>query len=224
MKLGVLFSGGKDSTYALFKAKKEHDITCLITVKSENLDSYMFHTPNIDITKLQADSMEIPLITVMSKGQKELELADLKKAIFKAIKLYQIEGIVTGAIESVYQASRVQQICSELKLWCFNPLWQIDQIQVLNELLENNFKVIIGGIAAYPFDESWLGKELNKTTINELNELKSKYQVNPSGEGGEFESLVLNAPCFKKEIIIKKYSKKYSNHAGIYNIKEAELK
>ena len=113
MKLAALFSGGKDSTLAIYKTMLDHEISCLITIRSLNPDSYMFHTPAIDLTKLQAKSVNIPLITVETKGIKEVELNDLKTAIKKAISDYNIEGIITGAVESVYQATRIQKICKK---------------------------------------------------------------------------------------------------------------
>ncbi|MBT3721097.1 diphthine--ammonia ligase [archaeon] len=224
MKLAALFSGGKDSTLAIYKTMLDHEISCLITIRSLNPDSYMFHTPAIDLTKLQAKSVNIPLITVETKGIKEVELNDLKTAIKKAISDYNIEGIITGAVESVYQATRIQKICNELDLWCFNPIWQKDQIELLKELVQNNFKVIFTGIAAYPLDETWLGKEINNEIIEKLIEYQKKYKINPAGEGGETESLVTYAPFFKKKILIKNYEIDYENHAGRMNITEAVLK
>ena len=107
MNLGVLFSGGKDSTYAAWLAKKSgYKISCLITLESENPESYMFHTPAIEKTKTQAQVMNIPLISHKTKGKKEAELKDLEAVIKQAIKKYKIEGIVTGAVESVYQESK----------------------------------------------------------------------------------------------------------------------
>src|SRR3989339_1541107 len=114
MRLGVLFSGGKDSCYAMHLAKQQHEIVCLITLRSENKESYMFHTPNISITELQAEAIGLPLLTADTLGKKEDELADLKKAIQKAKDMFAIQGIVTGAIESVYQASRIQKLCDEI--------------------------------------------------------------------------------------------------------------
>jgi len=128
MKLGVLFSGGKDSTYALYLAKKfSHEIACIITMDSQNKDSYMFHTP-VDNVGYLAARMQLPLIKFSTQGKKEKELVDLKKAIKLAIKKYEIEGVVTGAVASTYQASRMQKICNELDIYCFNPLWQKNQI------------------------------------------------------------------------------------------------
>lgn len=223
MKLGVLFSGGKDSCYAIYKAGKEHDIVCLITMASENPDSYMFHTPNIELAKLQADSLNIPLVFGRTKGEKEKELKDLKDLIKKAKEKYKIEGIVTGAIRSEYQASRIQKICDELKLKCVNPLWHKDQVELLNELLQNKFEVIITRVAAYPFDESLLGKKIDEEVIKKLADMQKKYHINPSGEGGEIETFVVNCPLFKKRIEILKFSKKYSNNEGSFTIEKAEL-
>ena len=70
MKLGVLFSGGKDSTYAAYLEKqKGNEIVCLITLQSENKESYMFHTPNIKYSKMQAKAFKIPIIYKKTKGR-----------------------------------------------------------------------------------------------------------------------------------------------------------
>ncbi|MCW8965712.1 MAG: diphthine--ammonia ligase [Candidatus Pacearchaeota archaeon] len=204
MRLGLLFSGGKDSTYAGFLANKEgYDLACLISIYSENKDSFMFHTPSIDKTKKQAEVMNIPLIIQETKGKKEDELKDLEKAIRKAKEECDIEGVVTGAIESVYQASRVQKICDKLNLECFNPLWQKDELEYLNELVRERFEVIIVSVAAYPLDKKWLGRKIDKKFISEVRELKDKFKIHPAGEGGEFETFVIDCPLFKRGLKIK---------------------
>jgi ABC transporter with metal-binding/Fe-S-binding domain ATP-binding protein len=206
MKLATLFSGGKDSVYSSYLAKKQgHEIACLITIYSENKESYMFHTPSIEKTRYQAESMNLPLMIHKTRGEKEEELKDLEDAIKKAIKKYKIEGIVTGAIRSVYQASRIQKICDKLKIKCVNPLWQKEEIEYLNELLENNFKVMIIGVFAYPLNQSWLGRIIDKKFIEEVKELNERYKIHPAGEGGEFETFVLDCPLFKKPLEIKSY-------------------
>ena len=203
MKLGILFSGGKDSTYSAWLAKEfGYELTCLISIFSKNPESYMFHTPSIKQVKKQAQIMEIPLIIQKTKGEKEEELKDLEKAIQKAIKKYKIEGIVTGAIQSIYQSSRIQKICNKLNLECFNPLWQKNEEEYLAELIQNKFKVILVGVFAYPLNESYLGKEINQEFIKEINELNKRHKIHLAGEGGEFETFVLNCPLFKKEFNI----------------------
>ena len=204
MKVGVLFSGGKDSTYACYLAKKEgHEVKCLITLFSKNPESFMFHTPAIELTKKQAELMGLPIVIRETLGEKERELKDLKRAIEKAKIKYNLQGIVTGAVASNYQAERIQKICNSLGLECFNPLWQKDQIELLKEILKNNFEVIISGVAAFPLNEKWIGKKIDGSFIEQVEELQEKYKVNPAGEGGEFETLVINCLLFKKKLKIK---------------------
>ncbi len=223
MQLGVLFSGGKDSTLALNYAAEKEEVACLITIASENKESYMFHTPNIGITSLQAQALGLPQITKITKGEKEKELAELSYAIAQAKREYQIEGVVTGAIESVYQAERVQRICYHSGLWCFNPLWKHDQRALLKELLERKFNVIISGVFAYPLDEKWLGKQIDSKMIEKLLELQQKYGLSPSGEGGEIETTVLDAPMFKSKIEIMDYCIEAKGNSGVFEIKQARL-
>ena len=223
MRLGVLFSGGKDSTLALHLAAEKEEVACLITVVSKNKESYMFHTPNIDVTALQAEALGLPLVSVATEGQKEEELADLETAIAEAKSKFQIDGVVTGAVESVYQASRVQRICNRLDVWCFNPLWKHDQKALLETLVEKNFKVVISGIFAYPLDEKWLGKQIDPQVIARLVELQGQYGISPSGEGGEIETTVLDAPMFKKKIEILDFAVEAKGNCGVFQIKQARL-
>ncbi|MDO8517548.1 MAG: diphthine--ammonia ligase [Nanoarchaeota archaeon] len=203
MKLGVLFSGGKDSMYAAYLEKKKgNELTCLISIYSENKESFMFHTPSIEKVEKQAEVMEIPLVIWKTKGEKEKELKDLEEAIKHAKEKYKIEGIVTGALRSVYQTERIQKICDKLKLKCINPLWQKDEFEYLDELLKNKFKVVIVGVFAYPLNEKWLGREIDKKFIGDVRKLYEKYKIHPAGEGGEFESFVLDCPLFKRALKI----------------------
>lgn len=222
MKLAVLFSGGKDSTYAAYLAKKDgNELACLISIHSENKDSYMFHTPSISKTEKQAEVMDIPLIIHKTKGIKEEELKDLEEAIKLSIEKYQIGGIVTGALHSDYQASRIQFICDKLKIECVNPLWHKDEIEYLKELIENKFKIIIIAIAADGLSRNWLGREINNEFIGDVKILKEKYKIHPAGEGGEFETFVLDCPLFKKPLKIK--DKKISSNGEYSHRMEVEV-
>lgn len=200
-RCAILFSGGKDSTMAAYLAKKKgYELACLITILSENPESYMFHTPSIQKTKQQAKVMNIPLIVDKTKGEKEKELKDLERAIKTAKKKYKIDCIVTGALHSEYQASRIQKICDKLKLECFNPLWHKDEHKYLKELIKHKFKVIVIGVAAYPLNGSWLGRKIDNEFIEDVKELHEKYKIHVAGEGGEFETFVLDCPLFERPL------------------------
>ncbi len=206
---------------SLIRAQRYHEVSCLITIRSRRSDSYMFHTPNIHLTELQAIALNKPLITQWTDGYKEKELIDLKKALVKSINEFGVEGIVTGAIRSVYQASRVQRLCDELGLWCFNPLWLESQEVVLKEVLNNNIKAIISSVAGYPLTRDFLGKELDSEVINKL--ISYNNIINPAGEGGEIETTVIDSPLFNKRIVIRNSMISYENYSGTYLINDAEL-
>jgi ABC transporter with metal-binding/Fe-S-binding domain ATP-binding protein len=223
MRVGVLFSGGKDSCLALHKAMRFHDVVCLISLTSENQESYMFHVPNIEVTGRQAEAVGLPIVQRRTKGKKEKELEDLKKAISRAKADCDLEGIVTGAVKSIYQSTRVQRICKRLDLWCFNPLWLKDEIELLNEVVKGKYEVIISGVFAFPLDKEFLGRKLDKNMIQRLERLKEEYGLSPAGEGGEIETTVTDAPFFKKRLEILDYDVSYKDYSGVFRIKDLRL-
>jgi asparagine synthase (glutamine-hydrolysing) len=224
MKIGSLFSGGKDSVFSSYKAENQgHKLECLITIISTNPESYMYHVPNIDLTKLQAEAMDIPIITRETKGEKEKELDDLKLAVEIAKKEYNIEGLVNGAIYSNYQLKRVQNICSDYGLKCISPLWKLRPKDMLLEMLDAGFQIIMSAVAAGGLGPDWLGKELTVDAVEELSDLHETCYVCTGGEGGEFETLVLDAPLFKKRLTILDATPSWDGQAGVYMVKKAEL-
>ena len=221
MKLAILFSGGKDSTMTIYKALKEgHEVKYLISLISENPASYMFHYPNINLTSVQADLMNISLITKQTKGEKEKELVDLKEVI-ASIK-NEIDGIGAGALASKYQYERVGNICKELGLKTYTPCWLEDDEKHWKEILSSGFEVVITGIAAEGFSKKWLGRKIDDKGLEELKQLKKKYKIHMGLEGGEGESFVLDCPLFKKKIEIMESEKimdgEFSGHLVIKKI------
>lgn len=223
--LGVLFSSGKDSTYAMHLMKNQnYKISCLISLESSNKDSYMFHTPNISLVKSQSKCLNIPLVLQKTEGFKEDELKDLERAIIKAKEKFFIEGIVTGAVYSNYQRERIENICDKLGLKIFSPLWHHEQEKLLRELLRNKFRVIISSIACDGLSEKWLGRVIDLNAVDELVKLNKKIGINVAGEGGEYESLVLDCPMFNSKIeIVEAVNKMESEFAGRFDVKKIRL-
>jgi len=204
LKAGVLFSGGKDSTYAAWLAKKQgHALACLITLYSENPDSYMFHTPSIKKTKQQAKIMNLPIIIQKTEGKKEAELEDLENAIKSAKEKYNINAIISGALASNYQKSRIENICKNLNLKSITPLWNENEFSYLQKLVNDKFRVIITGVSAYPLNGSWLGRKIDQAFIEDVKKLHEKYKIHPAGEGGEFETFVIDCPLFGSPLEVK---------------------
>lgn len=223
MRLAALVSGGKDSLYAAYLASKEHSIAFIVSIISENPESYMFHVPNAALVAKQAESMQLPLIQKSTKGEKEKELSDLKNALV-GIK-DKIDGVVSGAVQSNYQKNRINKICSDLNLISLAPLWHKEPAELLRSMLSAGFEIIITAVAAPPLDESWLGRKIDEETIKELIKLNKQYGISIVGEGGEFETFVINCPLFKKKLKIIKAKKQWDakTKSGVLIIKEVAL-
>ena len=214
-----LFSGGKDSTLALHKAHDIGiDVDLLITIVSENKNSYMFHYPNSKFTELQAEALGKKHLFYSTKGEKEKELDDLKKVLEEN----NVKTLITGATYSKYQADRINKIAKDLGIEHIAPLWHIDPLEELEELARN-YEVIVTAVAAEGLDDTFLGKRIDAELIKRLEDLSKRKGINMLFEGGEAESFVLDAPLFAKKIKIIKASTSWNGTTGIYAIEEAML-
>ena len=223
MNVAVLFSGGKDSTMAVYAAMEAgDDVRYLLSMKSRNDESYMFHVPNIHLTDLLAEALDISIMSVETDGVKEEELQDLKTA-FENLKSLGVEAIYTGALYSVYQKSRIERLGDEVGLKIISPYWHVDEVEYMRKIVSLGFEIIISGVAAWGLDESWLGRVIDDECIDELMVLNEKYRVDVAFEGGEAETLAVDGPIFKKRVKVLKYKKEWHLDSGVYIIEDAVL-
>ena len=220
MRVGALFSGGKDSTYAAYLLQQQGwEVTRLLTMIPRSSESYMFHHPNVRWTGLQANAMGMEHKRVETDGVKESELEDLERLL----EGEDTDGFVSGAIASDYQWSRINEVCERLGRPLFSPLWRRSQRAILEDMIDAGFRILIVGVYAEGLDESWLGREMTSEALQELSELEGRYGMNVSGEGGELETFVIEGPNFSKGIAIKDAEKRVSRDSGVYEINDAVL-
>ena len=222
MKLAALISGGKDSLLALYKAHKlGHSVDYLLTMEPESDESYMFHHPNIWITDLISKTLNIPLIKGRTHGLKEEELKDLD-LLFDRVE-NNVEGIITGALASTYQKTRIEKLCEKRGLEALSPLWGFSGERLWKELLEHDFRVMITSVASNGLDDEWLGKIVDKKDYLELKSLSKKYRFHLGFEGGEAETLVLDMPLYKGRINVIEAESSWTGGSGKYKINKAVL-
>ncbi len=217
MGYAALFSGGKDSTLALWRAQKLGlEIEYLITVLPRRDDSYMFHKPNLHLVPELAESLEIELFEIRTSGEKETELEDLKDGL----KELDISGLIVGAVASNYQMERIENLSEELDLDIFAPLWNKPQSELLRDIVDNGFRAVIVSVSAMGLDQEWLGEEIDDELIERLKKLEQEYGINVSGEGGEYESLVLDGPNFDRGFIIERKNSSWNGRRGKLEIEK----
>jgi ABC transporter with metal-binding/Fe-S-binding domain ATP-binding protein len=223
MKVAVLYSGGKDSSLAVHRARRAgYEVAALISAIPLRNDSWMFHRPNIEHAKVQAACMGIPWHRVQVSGEKEREVEELLREIPSIIKGLGVGALCTGAIASRYQRERVARICNELGLAEFSPLWGEPEESLLRELLDLGFEVYFSSVSAEGLGRDWLGTLLDKTRVESLLRLKERYSINASGEGGEYETFVCDSPLFSKRIRVVEAETVWARNSGTWNIKRLE--
>jgi len=225
MKAAVAYSGGKDSTRAVYECIKAGDeVCCLLNVIPDTPESYLFHYPNTRWTKLQAEALNLPLLSREVKGADEAEeLNALTELLAEAAAKYSVNCLYTGAVASRYQRRRFEEAASTVGLKCINPLWGMSGEQILKDLLRLGFKTIIVSVSAAGLGPEWLGRVIDKAAIELLKKVNKRYGVNLSFEGGEAETFVLDAPIFTKSIEITSSETRWDGYVGFFIIKEARL-
>jgi ABC transporter with metal-binding/Fe-S-binding domain ATP-binding protein len=196
MSWAALTSGGKDSILSCQKALDSgKDVRYLVTARPKNPDSYMFHSANLDAVPVIARVSHMEYVEIATHGRKEEELADLEAGL----AALDIEGVIAGAVASVYQAERVRTICDQLGLELFTPLWYMDTEALVREVADRlDARIVV--TAAEGLDESYLGARFDADLIDRLKKVAATYRINIAGEGGEYESLTLNAPFYSRPV------------------------
>ena len=225
MKLAALFSGGKDSTFAIHMAQKQgHKVTCLLSVFTKSEESHLLHHPNLQWTKLQSESMKIPQLTIHSTSDEtDDELFALETLLKNAKEQFHIEGLVHGGIKSQFQKEKFETLCSKLDLIAVTPLWNAEPEQYMNDLLDSNFVFIMITVSSDGLDDTWLGKTISKSDIDTLKHLSDKFGFNLNFEGGEAETFVVNCPLFSNSVKINQTKKIWDGYRGRFEIMDAEL-
>lgn len=220
MRLAAMYSGGKDSTFAMYLAEQMgHEIVCLVTVRPEDRASWIFHTPNLSVVPVMAEAMGKELVTVPSDGTEEGDMAAMRDALSGL----DIDGIVVGALWSDYQWDRMNLICGDLGLYVLAPLWRKDQDTVYDEMVSAGVEAIIVGVFAEGLDERWLGRRLDTDTKRELCRLRDRYGISIMGEGGEYESMTLDSPMHLKRLVIDGSEKRMERNVGTFDVTSVRL-
>jgi len=221
MKTAILFSGGKDSTMALYWClQNAYTVKYLVSAFPANPDSMLFHTSNIELVRLISEAIGIELIEVPIKSQDDKgESKELKEAL----KKLDIDSIAVGGVSSNYQGKIFGKMAEELGVEFLAPYWNVPHEQLIQEAIDAGFKIIFTSVSADGLDKSWLGKTLDSATFEELKQLCKKYRINIGGEGGEYCTTVIDGPIFQKKIKILEAETQFSGMSGKYIIKKAEL-
>lgn len=215
MRLAALYSGGKDSTFALYLAHQMgHEISFLVNIVPSDEASWLFHTPNLDIVPCMSEALDIPLITAASDGSENGDMDALRDVLSDL----DIEGVIVGALWSDYQWDRMNLVLGDLDLVMVAPLWRKDQDMVYDEMVAAGIEAVIVGTFADGLGEEWLGRPIDTEAKKELLALRERYGISIMGEGGEYESLTLDSPMHNKRLKIVSSEKDVRSSSGTMKV------
>jgi len=222
LRLCALLSGGKDSNYALYKALKEgHEVVCITVVKPKKEDSWLFHSVYPELAILQANAMgfhdKVHLVEV--SGEKDVELNEFESHIIALRKHINFDGILCGAISSRYQLSRFELIAKKIGVELYAPLWGVDQEQYMRLLVKEGFIFIITKISTMGLSREFIARPITLEHVENMIKLSQKYRFNPAFEGGEAETLVLDAPHFNYRLCLEGTVKSLSEFEHFFEIR-----
>ncbi|MCE4611361.1 MAG: diphthine--ammonia ligase [Desulfurococcales archaeon] len=201
-----LLSGGKDSNYALYRALREGwEPACIVVVRPLRSDSWMFHTALLEAPKLQAEAMGLAdrVVEVEVSGVREREVEELAEALERLWSERGFEVLVGGGLASHYQRRRFEAIASKLGVDIYSPAWGLDPEYYMRMLVEEGFRFIISRTSAWGLDWRLVGRIVEGDLLEDVLERARRHGFHPAFEGGEAETLVVDAPHYKKSLCIE---------------------
>lgn len=192
-KVASLWSGGKDSCFACYKAKLEgYRITSLINFTDSRGSGSVSHGLSADIIRKQARLIGIPFL---QKAMPQKGYRDAFKTFIEELKIKDgIKGIVFGDIYLQEHRDWIDKVCEELKVEAILPIWTRDTKRLIKEIIDSGFKSIVVSVRKDILGEEWLGREIDKRFIEDLMAIGN---IDLCGEKGEFHTFVYDGPIFK---------------------------
>ncbi len=197
VKAVALFSGGKDSLYALHLVEKQGVTVDNLLTLLPTLPWPSPHAKNIEALKMLAESMG-----------KQLTIVDFKKeeAFVEELKSLEVDALVAGDINVEAHLTGLQDVCGKVGLELLEPIYGRDTSELFGEIFGLEFKALITGVNLSCMGEEWLGFVISEETGAEF--LSKIGSVDPLGENGEFHTLVLDCPLYAKPFKVKSVEKK----------------
>ncbi|MCM3718136.1 diphthine--ammonia ligase [Fictibacillus phosphorivorans] len=198
-KTAVCWSGGKDCCLALDQLLKEkHEMVCLLSMVSKEHARNHAHGIQLEILRLQAEALGLPLVLVNSAGDYE---TSLKKSLVELKENYGVEAIGFGSLYMESDREWNEQVAVQAGLEPLFPVWikQDQASELLHEFISSGYEAVVCRASSEHFDQTWAGRMLDERFYEDI----LKTECCAMGELGEYHTFVLDGPLFQKKLEIK---------------------
>ncbi len=218
LKAFVSWSGGKDGALSYYRAMKSFQITYLLNMIAEDGKRSRSHGIRTDVLRLQGKAMGLPLIQVKSSW--ETYEAEFKRTL-SCFKERGIEAGIFGDIDLEEHRQWVERVSREAGIKAVLPLWgEKKRENLIQELIEAGFEAVIVTTRKDLLGEEWLGRRIDHDFLRDISQVNG---VDISGENGEYHTLVVSGPIFKKRLKILKSEKITREEHCFLDISACEL-
>lgn len=199
MRVLALLSGGKDSVCAIETVQGHGwDVVAALAMVPAGDDAWMFHTPNLAVVRGVAQALGLPLLEAPCRLGQEEEVEDLRSAVAAAARHLRLDGLVSGALASEYQRTRIEGVGHALGLRTFTPLWHKEPGAYVGSLL--GWDIRLSRVAAEGLPLQWAGQRLDAAKLDAMARHPARPHV--AGEGGEYETLVLSSTGYTQQVVV----------------------
>ena len=241
MRVVALVSGGKDSCYAMLECiRAGHSIAAIATLLPppatvDEVDSHCFQTIGHQLVHSIAQCTNIPFYSRHMRGTSVVtalhytraaddEVEDLYELLVDVLGVHpDVDAVCTGAILSHYQRLRVEHVASRLRLTSLAPLWQREQRRLLADMIDSDMDAVLVKVASMGLGKTEVGRSIADVQQH-LHEVEAQYGVNVCGEGGEYESLVLDCALFADQRIVLDEYEVITEHGDIAPVSLLRIK
>jgi uncharacterized protein (TIGR00290 family) len=194
------WSGGKDCCLAVHRAVASGlDVVYLANTVSGDGERSRSHGISAAVIKKQAEALDIPIMQQRTEGDNyEAQFVTM----LKVFKKEGIEGGVFGDIDFNAHREWIERVCREGGMTPYLPLWEEDQKKLVEEFIDAGFVAMIVAAKAEFFGDEILGQIIDRDFLDRLEKISKTKKITPCGEAGEFHSLVIDGPLFKKRLEI----------------------
>lgn len=221
MKLFASWSGGKDSSLALHRVKMQgHTVCCLVNMIAEDSQHSRTHGVSAAVLRAQAEAIGIPLIQRPTTW--DTYERDFKKVLVD-VKEDGVEGGIYGDIDLDEHREWVERVSRESDLQPFLPLWCEAQETLMREFIDTGFEAVVVSVVDTIFDSNILGRQVDNAFLDDLLGMSKNQLITPCGEAGEYHTLVLDGPFFRKKLVPLRYEKVQKDGHWLLDITEYGL-
>ncbi len=194
----ISWSGGKDSSLALYEIQKSRDyeVAALITTITSDYDRVSMHGLRTILLDKQASSLNIPLEKIfISKNASNDEYESRLKEVLLKYKQLGIRDVVFGDLFLEEIKKYREDLLGKIGMECVFPIWKRDTVKLAKKFIELGFKAITVCVDSNVLGKEFAGREFDEHFLDDLPKA-----IDPCGENGEFHTFVYDGPVFNTPI------------------------